>query len=209
MQDFAPYTDDAGRCETIRITMFDELDYPLDQLDDIGDNLPVFNENYIKNEIIGNETDALFTIFKDNREEIGFTYSIKTVSKDYSKVIFGDKLFRRNALVNESSPSQIKLYAFDSKVFDKSTTGKVPIEGTVNVNYRFTTIPNLSINYTTNKITVGSNAIDLDLNGANPQSWCLTDGDDNILIAVNQGDNNYDTIVFDFSSKRSDINYLY
>ena len=196
---FTAYTDEDGKCDEFQIKLFDELDYSSELTESritIGNDLPNTKEQYIKNEYIGNDDAGVFTIYKDNREEIGFTYTLKSIPKDYNKLIFGNKLFRRNALVNETSPSQIKIYMYDDEVFDKTTTGKAP-SGSIS-----SATAVLTMDYTNNTITVGNTL-------TSAKSYCLTDENDYILLAVNQGEEVYNVFTFDFKNKRSDINYNY
>lgn len=204
-RNYTPYTLSDGKFEELNIILFDEIKEPFEDAGGVidigetlvekGDVIPQVETTHIVNEYISNGDNSAFKVFKDNREEIGMSYSLKTYTTDYNTIIFGNKLFRRNSLVTELPPSDIKLYAYTTEVFDRTTTKQIPSGGT-------SLTPVMSLDYTNQKLSISNNLSSF-------KSWCLTDENDNILIAVNQGDTELNTLVFNFRNKRKDINYNY
>ena len=136
------------------------------------------------------------------REILKGIYTIQQVSANVSKVILGRYLSRRNRLVNFTPPTTIYLHTYDNDIqFGKNDTLDVLSGATAKTALTSST---LVVDLVNEKITVDSTALD-----STNSSYCLTDENDKILIAVNQSGTLLDVITFDFNNKRSGINYLY
>ena len=201
--DYISYTNDEGKLETIELRFCEdiqEIDYVTNLA--VSEALPKLSSSYAVNkqvEFVG--TNELH-LEKDNREILKGIYTIQQVSVDVSKVILGRYLSRRNRLVNFTPPTTIYLHTYDNDIqFGKNDTLYVLSGATAKTALTSST---LVVDLVNEKITVDSTALD----GTN-SSYCLTDENDKILIAVNQSGTLLDVITFDFNNKRSGINYNY
>ena len=194
---YNPYADSDGKIDDFYLYLFDKMVDPATEADYL-----INADLYPQTETASGDTllisgNTPFRVYKDNREIMSMMYQLQHISLDINNVIIGRALSNKNALINENKPSSIKLYVYDTKTFGKNDNLKVISDG---LEY----VPTLVIDYTNNRITVVQANLD-----ATASAWCLTDENDNILIAVNQNGTLLDTITFDFLNKRSKINYNY
>jgi|LGVF01.2.fsa_nt_gb hypothetical protein len=195
------YVEDDGRFTGLLLFGFDKLNAPTGVSPDTylerADLYPSTTLDKINNNLF--ETSNSFTVYKGIRDIIGFTLQYQQISKRPSKVILGRYFSRRNRMITEIPPTSFKLYTYDNGI----KFGRID---TLDAKSGYTAItaitPTVS---TTNKYVIVSHA---NLTSST-SSWCLTDENDKILIAVNQDGVLHNKIKFDFLNKRSGINYNY
>ena len=196
--DFIAYTDDDGTIESIIFKYYEDLP-SLSLANEItqGKILPALRVT--TTELL----DYELYIDKDNRSVLGGTVQFQHVSSDLEKVIIGKALSTKNRLVYDGGISSFKLYTYTTHKFTQRDTNLANTDGTIGIDYEvLLTTP--SISTLNNRVVISSAILD-----SSKSSWCLTDDEDRILIAVNQDGTQLDTIIFDFNNKRSGINYKY
>jgi hypothetical protein len=188
------YTDEVGKMESAVFYLYDEFEKELiyDTQKELANLYPQTDKTYIETTLIKNDSDLM--IYKDNREEIGLTLQLQMINKDIQKIVLGKALSNKNRLVNENAPSTIYLKVYEDSSFGKNDRLTAP-DATLGA-----LTPTLTIDYTNYKITVTHSELDSEV-----QSWCLTDENNNILIAVNQDGTLLNVVTFDFNNKRTGI----
>ena len=200
-KNFIPYTDDDGISENFTLHMFDKLSAPASEASNLtrADLVPSTDLSYIDTTLFENATP--FQMYKDSREIIGVTIQEQMISFDSDVLILGRYLALKNRLVTENPPTEIRLYTYtDGTTYGRTDT--LTLKSGYDIESSYTTVPVISS--TDFKITI----TDVRLL-AGKDCWCLTDENDNLLLAVNQNAVKLDTITFDFLNKRSEINYNY
>lgn len=195
---FVSYTNDVGKLESLSLILcedIDEIDFTNTKL--VADALPKLSTTYAINKQVEFSGTNDLLIKKDNREVLKGVYSIQQVSKNVNKLILGRYLSRKNRLVTSSPPSKIYLHTYDNNIkFYKNDTLTAKSGATSKV--ELTT--QLVVSTIDKKITItDSNLTSL------TSSYCLTDENDYILIAVNQDGTLLNVITFDFNNKRTGI----
>jgi hypothetical protein len=200
-RNFVSYTDDDGISENFTLYMYDKLTTPISANDylDRANTYPKSNLTYVTNTLLKNNTRL--QMYKDSREVIGGTIHLQIKSADIDKIVLGRWLSMRNRLVSENPPTEIRLYTYSNDFkFGRLHTFDLPSGYDTESSYTASITPsytNFNIQITDARLT---SAID---------SYCLTDENDKILLAVNQDGARLDTITFDFLNKASGINYKY
>lgn len=116
VQNFVPYGDFWGRIEYLKLNMYVNFgdiitNYTTQQ--DIGNNLPIFNETIITNSLISTSTSPII-LKKDSRENINFSYQLHFIS-NRNNFIIGSGLALNNGLVSEGT-NYAKLYVLPNKL---------------------------------------------------------------------------------------------
>jgi len=194
---YSSYADGDAKFDNLTMYMFDGTIVPTNDAEYLtrANLVPKTNLSYGGNILIKN--DNPLQVYKDNREVISMMYQLQQISLDSSNVIIGRMLSRKNRLVTTSPPTTIYLHTYTSEKFGKTDTTKalsgstsVAITPTVDVSNKKITISHANLTSSTS-------------------SWCITDENDNILIAVNQDGTLLNVLTFDFLNKISGINYNY
>jgi hypothetical protein len=196
--DYSPYTDDNGENVRMEIEIYEDLvsSSPLSNKVINGERLP-----YIGTAPTNKMFDFELYTLKDRRMVDKGTIQLEQKSRDTEKVIIGKALSKKNRLINDNAPNEIRLYTYSNGFkFGRLDTGKVPSGYDTTLSYQITpnTFP------TSNFFTITSSRLTSD-----KDSYCLTDENDNILIAVNQDGTLLNKITFEFLNKDDNVNYKY
>lgn len=116
VQNFVPYGDFWGRIEYLKLNMYVNFgdivtNYTTQQ--DIGNNLPIFNEAITTNSLISTSIWPII-LKKDSRENINFSYQLHFIS-NRNNFIIGSGLALNNGLVSEGT-NYAKLYVLPNKL---------------------------------------------------------------------------------------------
>jgi len=196
--DYAPYTDDNGELLRLEVEIFENMSAPSTLANAVifGERLPYINTTPLNKFI-----DFELYVVKDRRNKLKGTLQYEHKPVDTTKVVIGRAFTKRNRLINENAPSTIKLFTYSNGFkFGRYENGKRPTGYDVTANYNISPIvdkTNLNIDINSSRLTLVKD------------SYCITDEDYNILIAVNQDGIKLDTLTFDFMNKDEKINYKY
>lgn len=180
---YVDYVDYNGRFQTIKYDLFTEL--PLDGIEDalIADDYIPFLLKSMEYPLVSEDdidyTKMIYTSrpmkrFKDSREITAETIQFNIRGKD-GMIFLGDKFYEYNNMIYREN-TQLSLtfrysYGLEFDGYEVDIT-------------QWNIDANQDINFIDNYIQV-ENAVDSQVSWAQVTSWCLTDDNNNIIIAVN------------------------
>ena len=196
--DYAPYTDENGELTRLEIEIFEDMSAPtsLSNAVRLGETLPYINTTPTNKMI-----DYTMYVLKDRRSRLKGTLQYEHKPVDSSKVIIGKNLTKRNRLINENTPSEIRLYTY-SNGFEFGRYDNDILPSGYDTTTSYVIAPTVS--YSNFNVVITNARLT-----AFVDSYCLTDENEKILLAVNQGGKKLDTITFDFMNKDTNVNYKY
>lgn len=178
---FIAYTEDDGTFDKATIQLFDDFITPASSASELvlAKELPLIDSGDIDNilYILGD-----LVIYKDSREILAVTIQHSLFALDSKQIIIGRSLLKRNNLITEEPPQDLKLYIYNdsSKKFGFRDNLNPLEDADFIEEYN---IGEFSIATFTADNTIRVSSTNLT---SSTSSWCLTDENDNVVIAVNQ-----------------------